>query len=222
MKKMILLLVVALTTTNIFAQIPEKVTEIMKKCEEVMENPKGLETDMKLHVGMMVISVNGTMKLYSKGDLERSSVKIKVLGMEMIKESGFDGEYEWEFKKAREKSKKKGTEKDSLIISKPDKKKKGEYSVDLGMDKDYNKATLKEKDNLYIITFSDLKNPKDEDLPKKAIIKINKNNYYLHEFEAKAKGATMRLTATKYKIGVSDDVFKLDTSKYPDAVIVRK
>ena len=32
----------------------------------------------------------------------------------------------------------------------------------------------------------------------------------------------MTLTAQKFKVGVSDDVFKLDVNNYPGAVVVRK
>ena len=32
----------------------------------------------------------------------------------------------------------------------------------------------------------------------------------------------MRMTATKIKFGVSDDLFKLDLKRYPGAVVVRK
>ena len=34
--------------------------------------------------------------------------------------------------------------------------------------------------------------------------------------------ASMRITVTRIKIGVSDDVFKFDPKKYANAVVVRK
>ena len=34
--------------------------------------------------------------------------------------------------------------------------------------------------------------------------------------------ASMKMTVTKIKLGVSDNVFVLDTKKYPNAVVVRK
>lgn len=218
MNKLIIALIAVLSATNVHAQIPQQVTDILEKCDKVMDNPKGLEIDMKVHVGMVLITMDGTMKWYSKGDLSREIMKVKALGVEMVTETGYDGENNWEFKPASIRKKKKGTEKDSLIITKGE----AEKSVDLGIDKEYKKATMKEKDNLYIITFSEPKNPKEDKVPKKTVIKINKSNYYLHEFEGKVGPATMRMTATKYKVGVDDNIFKLDPAKFPDAVVVRR
>jgi hypothetical protein len=40
--------------------------------------------------------------------------------------------------------------------------------------------------------------------------------------ETKVSIATAKMTVTKVKIGVSDDVFVFDPKKYPNAVVVRK
>ena len=61
MRRWLLMLLVQLSMA-VSAQIPAEVTEVLKKCSEKMENPAGLELDMKLHAGMKIISMNGTMK----------------------------------------------------------------------------------------------------------------------------------------------------------------
>ena len=53
-------------------------------------------------------------------------------------------------------------------------------------------------------------------------MKIDKDKYYFREMKTKVKGVSMTMRMTKIKIGVSDDVFKLDLKKYPNAVVVRK
>ena len=51
---------------------------------------------------------------------------------------------------------------------------------------------------------------------------VDKEKYYFREMKTKTKGATITMRMTKMKIGVSDDAFKLDLKKYPNAVVVRK
>ena len=70
-----------------------------------------------------------------------------------------------------------------------------------------------------MLTFT---NPVDKDDPKKVTMKIDKDNLILREVAAKEGGGTMTLTFNRIKYGVNDNVFVLDTSKYPGAVIVRK
>ena len=214
MKKLLLLAVAVMAAVAAQAQIPDRVKEIMDKCSQKMNNPAGLEIDMKLHVGMVVISMNGTMKVYSKGDKAKSIVSIKMMGQEIKHVSGFDGENDWELKPAVKKD-----EKDSLIITKADKKAKGDYDMDLDMTDTYGKAELKEKGKFYVITFT---KPKDKDDPKKSIVKISKESYYLQEMEGKMGIGTMTMTVEKYKVGVSDDKLRLDPDEFPGAVVVRK
>ena len=71
----------------------------------------------------------------------------------------------------------------------------------------------------YVITFRE---PIDKEDPKKATVKIDKDNYYIRELSSRFGAMKMTLTINRVKVGVSDAVFKLDTSKYPGAVIVRK
>lgn len=88
-----------------------------------------------------------------------------------------------------------------------------------GLDKEYKKAKLKTTNKHYEITFTE---PLNKEMPKKSIIRIDKNKYLLHEYETKVSIASMKMTVTRIKYGVSDNVFVLDPKKYPNAVVVRK
>ena len=214
MKQILILLLLQLCMVA-QAQIPAEVTEIMKKCgEKFNNNNNGLELDMKLHVGAVIISMDGTMKMCKKGDKSFSSVKMKVKGHEMYRETGYDGTQTWTYGKAVDKD-----ERDTLTITKGAKKKKEKFSVDMGLDKEYKKAKLKTTDKFYEITFT---GPLTKDMPKKSIIRIVKDTYMLHEYETKVSIASMKMTVTKIKLGVSDNLFVLDPKKYPNAVVVRK
>ena len=196
------------------AQIPAEVKDILQKCSEKSRHSGGTEIDIKLHVGAVIASMNGTMKMYKKGDKSFSVVNMKVLGREIYGETGFDGTQEWKYSKASDKD-----ERDTLAITKSAKKSKDKYSINLGLDKEYKKAKLKTTDKYYEITFTD---PLKEKTPKKAILRIEKDKYLLHEYETKVSIASMKMTVTRIKYGVSDNVFVLDPKKYPNAVVVRK
>ena len=212
--KTIMLLMMLMTAIGMQAQIPAEVVEVMRKCDEKMKNPKGLEMDMDIHMKYLVFSMNGTVKCYQKGDKNKEITTMKVLGKEVKQESGFDGTQEWEFKPAEGKN-----GKDSLIITTTNQKSKSDNDINFDMDKDYKKATMKLKGANYEITFSE---PISKDSPKKTTIKINKDTYYFYEMSFKESGATVRMTVKKIKIGADDKVFKFDPSQYPTAVVVRK
>ena len=196
------------------AQIPAEVKDILKKCSEKTHYSGGTEMDIKLHVGAVIASMNGTMKMYKKGDKSYSIVTMKALGREIYGENGFDGTHDWKYSKATD-----DEERDTLTITKSAKKSKEKYSINLGLDKEYKKAKLKTTDKYYEITFTD---PLKKKTPKKAILRIEKDKYLLHEYETKVSVASVKMTVTRIKYGVSDNVFVLDPKKYPNAVIVRK
>lgn len=217
----LLLMLLMLVCMDMQAQIPQQVTEVMRKCQKKMENPAGVEMDMNIHVGMMIFSMNGTMKMMMKGEKSFYTISMKLLGQEMLEEVGFDGTQEWEFTGMPEKLKK-NTKKpvaDTLTITQVNRKAKGDYDLEFDLDKDYNKAEMKVKGPNYVITFTQ---PKEKDAAKQIVMKINKDNYYFYELSSKEKGVTMRMTATKIKVGVSDHQFKFDLNRYPGAVIIRK
>ena len=213
MKQILILLMLQLCVA-VQAQIPEEVKDIMKKSAEKFKNDNGLEIDMKLHVGVVIMSMDGTMKICKKGDKSFSVLSMKVKGHEMYRETGYDGTQTWTYGKAVDEE-----ERDTLTITKGAQKKKEKFSVDMGLDKEYKKAKLKITDKFYEITFT---GPLKKDTPKKSIVRIVKDTYMLHEYETKVSIAKMKMTVTKIKLGVSDNVFFFNPKKYPNAVVVRK
>jgi len=213
MKQILILLLLQLCVA-VQAQIPEEVKDIMKKSAEKFKNENGLEVDMKLHVGAVIMSMDGTMKVCKKGDKSFSAMKMKVKGHEMYRETGYDGTQTWTYGKAVDEE-----ERDTLTITKGAQKKKEKFSVNMGLDKEYKNAKLKTTDKFYEITFT---GPLKKDTPKKSIVRIVKDTYMLHEYETKVSIASMKMTVTKIKLGLSDNVFVFDQKKYPNAVVVRK
>ena len=215
MKKVLIMVAVAIMTAmSVQAQIPAEVKDILKKCSEKNQHSGGTEIEMKLHVGAVIASMNGTMKMYRKGDKSFSVMKMKAMGHEIYHETGFDGTQSWNYSKASDED-----ERDTLIITKGAQKKKDKFSINMGLDKEYKKAKLKTTDKFYEITFTE---PLKKDMPKKSIIRIVKDTYMLHQYETKVSIASMKMTVTKIKLGVSDNVFVFDPKKYPNAVVVRK
>ena len=215
MKKILLMVAVALMTAmSVQAQIPNEVKDILQKCAEKNQHSGGYELDMKLHVGAVIASMNGTMKMYKKGDKSFSVVQMKALGHDIYHETGFDGTQTWKYSKAAD-----DEERDTLIITKGPKKGKDKFSINMSLDKEYKKAKLKTTDKHYEITFTE---PLNKEMPRKSIIRIDKNKYMLHEYETKVSIASMKMTVTRIKYGVSDNMFVLDLKKYPNAVVVRK
>lgn len=214
MKKHFLVLLLMLMGIGVQAQIPAEVKDILKKCGEKNHHEGGAELDIKMDVGMVLFSLKGTMKVWSKGDKSFSTVRLSFRDHEMYSEKGFDGTQEWKYTKASDEG-----ERDTLVITRKTQKSKGKYDVELNMDKDYKKAKLKTTAKFYEITFTD---PLKKDSPRKTIVRIVKDTYMLHQIETKVSVATAKMTLTKVKFGVSDNVFELDLKKYPNAVIVRK
>ena len=215
MRKVLLLAVAALMAViSAQAQIPAEVKDILQKCGEKSHHTGGTEIDMKLHVGAVIASMNGTMKMYKKGDKSFSVVQMKALGHDIYHETGFDGTQTWRYSKAAD-----DEERDTLTITKGALKKKDKFAIDMGLDMKYKKAKLKTTDKHYEITFTE---PLNKEMPRKSIIRIDKNKYLLHEYETKVSIASMKMTVTRIKYGVSDNVFVFDPKKYPNAVVVRK
>ena len=205
-------------TMSALAQIDPRATEIMRKCEEVMSNPAGLEMTMTVEARMVIKLTGMTVTVAEKSGKSRATMVMKILGKEVRTEEGFDGMQEWSYRHID--LKKKGKEvKDTLTIKKATKKSESDYDIDLSVDKDYKTATVKVVGRYYELTFT---NPVKKDDPKKMVVKIDKDKYYFREMKAKQGGMSMTMTVTKIKIGVSDDVFKFDPKNYPNAVVVRK
>lgn len=215
MKKLFLIVVaVMLASMSAMAQIPANIQEVLKKCDEKMDNPAGMVIDMMVKTKILVISFNGTAKMYQKGDKYFSEMIVKAAGHEMRTEQGFDGQQVWDYTTAAKKS-----EKDTLTITKTSKAKNNDCNIDFDFEKMYKSAKMKEKGLYYEISFSDRIDP---EAPKKMSVKIAKSNYNMREVSFSAGPAKITLTVTKITIGARDSMFKLDMNRYKNAVVVRK
>lgn len=214
-RRLLCLLIAFVATVGAMAQIPANVKEVLKKCDEKMDNPAGLVVDLTMKAKVMaVISLNGTAKMYSKGDKEFMTMTMKAFGQEFREESGFDGQQSWDFTAAESKK-----ERDTLVITKTTKAQKSELSLNMDYDKEYKSAKMREKGLYYEIEFSDRINPK---MPKKMTVKIAKDSYYLREFTAVMGMGKVTMTVTKVTVGAKDSMFKLDMNRYKNAVVVRR
>ena len=80
-RRLLCLLIAFVATVGAMAQIPANVKEVLKKCDEKMDNPAGLVVDLTMKAKVMaVISLNGTAKMYSKGDKEFMTVTKVTVG----------------------------------------------------------------------------------------------------------------------------------------------
>ena len=201
----------------IHAQIDPQVIEVLKKSQEKMSNSHGTEIEMTIDVTLMVKLTGMKIKSSEKNNKIRLFMESKVMGQELTVETGFDGQQEWQYIHRKDEDDK--AKRDTLTIIKTTQKPKNEHSVDFGIYKEYKTAKIKLNGQYYEIT---LTKPVKKDSPSKVVMLIDKDKYYFREMKTKVKGTTMTMRLTKIKIGVSDDVFKLDLKKYPKAVVVRK
>ena len=222
MKKIILMLVaIMMTTLSTQAQIPDNVKGILKKCDAKMasyNDGSGVVLDGTLKMKVSVLSIKGTMKSYLKNQKYFNLISLTTMGEELLKmEIGFDGEQEWFYESEPD-----GKSKDSLTITKT-KNAKNEYGMKSDYDKEYKNAKMKEVGRYYEITFS---GPKKKDIPKKAKVKIDKENYIMREYSVVQDvgmfSGTITITINKITKGCSDNWLKLDMNRYKNAVVVRK
>ena len=218
MKRILMIAVAAMmAAVMIHAQIDPQVIEVLKKSQEKMSNPHGTEIEMTIDVTLMVKLTGMKIKCSEKNNKIRLFMESKVMGQELTVETGFDGQQEWQYIHRKDEDDK--AKRDTLTIIKTTQKPKNEHSVDFGIYKEYKTAKIKLNGQYYEIT---LTKPVKKDSPSKVVMLIDKDKYYFREMKTKVKGTTMTMRLTKIKIGVSDDVFKLDLKKYPKAVVVRK
>lgn len=211
MKKIIMTVVAAvMVAMSAQAQIPAEVKDVMDKCRKAMNPSAGIQYNMDIRTKMgpvTLLSMNVTAGI--KGGKSKRVSTSKSLGIEIKSESGFDGTQEWK------------AEEDTVIITKTSRQKKDGQDLNLNWDNLYRKAKMKLKGDNYIIEFSD---PIDKELTeaKKMTVIIAKKDYHFCELSSKVGSAKMVITISNIKIGLNDDYFKLDLSKYPNAVVIRK
>ena len=214
MKRLFLLIALALGIAGAQAQIPAEVTEVMGKCRAAMTNAAGLEYEMDMKASKGPVAMKLHFVVANKGNLSRTLMSMKVLGTEVVTESGFDGTDTWEIDHAANE-----TQRDTITITRGDKQKKSKGDISFDLDKQYNKAKMKHKDGYYEITFSE---PKDKSIEvKSATVKISEKSYVMREMRTAARGARVTMNITRIHVGLKDSHFKLDLTKYPNAVVVR-
>lgn len=212
MKKLFLLLGLLLGIACAQAQISAEVTEVMEKCRAAMTNPNGLEYEMDMKAGIGPLAMKMHFVIADKGNLNRTAMTMKIMGMEVATESGFDGAETWEIKHSEKV--------DTIIITKGDNREKSKGDLSFDLDKKYQKAKMKHKDGYYEISFS---NPKDKVTEAKSVtVKISEKSYVMREIRSSARGAKITMNITKVRVGLKDSHFKVDLSKYPNAVVIRK
>ena len=225
MKKSLWMLITILlfcSHIGVYGQIPDEVKDMWIACKKKMNNPAGTQLNMNIHMSMLIIKTDMQVVVSGKGGKSLMKGSMKIMGREFAMEHGFDGQQEWKYKhlKLKEGDEGKGKErKDTLFITKTNKKSAGNADIDFDLIEDYQKAMVKQEGRYHVITLS---KPKSKDDPKKITIKIDKEKSLLREMSYKESGARITMTITHITFGVNDNIFMLDTSKYPGAIIVRK
>ena len=98
MKRLFVMVVVTMMATVIIhAQIDPQVIEVLKKSQEKMSNPLGTEIEMTIDVTLMVKLTGMTIKCSEKNNKIRLFMDSKVMGQELMVETGFDGQQEWRY-----------------------------------------------------------------------------------------------------------------------------
>lgn len=211
MRRLFILIALALGIASAQAQIPAEVTEVMNKCRAAMTTPNGLEYEMDMKAGMGPLAMKMHFVIADKGNLNRTAMTMKIMGIEVLTESGFDGTDSWEIDHS--------ANGDTITFTRGNNRKKSKGDISLDLDKQYNKAKMKLKDGYYEITFSE---PKDKNSEVKSIsVKISEKTYIMRELRSGARGAKVTMNITKVRVGLKDSYFKLDLSKYPNAVVIR-
>ena len=211
MKRLFLLLGLLLGIASAEAQIPAEVTKVMNKCRAAMVNPNGLEYEMDMKAGMGPLAMKMHFVIADKGNLNRTAMTMKIMGIEVTTESGFDGTDTWEIEHS--------SKSDTITITPGDKRKKSKGDLSFDLDKQYRKAKMKLKDGYYEITFSEPTSKDNE--AKNVTVKISEKTYIMREVRSGARGAKVTMNITKVRVGLKDSYFKLDLSKYPNAVVIR-
>ena len=179
MKKILLMVVVAVMATNAMAQIPDNVKEVLRKYEAKMESyntAAGAIIEGTVKMKVSIVSFSGPMKMCAKDKKFFASFSMnamKKIGINV--DMGFDGEQMWEYKTVTGGD---STDKDTLKITRT-RDAKNIFGPKTGYDKEYKKAKMKETGRYYEITFS---GPLKKDVSKKTTIKIDKEKYLMREY----------------------------------------
>ena len=187
------------------AQIPADVKPILDKVEEWFDDKEGIDVNMT----GKVLTAKVTTRSRSKGDKALVSMNMTMMGKTVEMQMGCDGKQTWTYSPAE------GT----LTIEKADKLKKNDNSVDMKLVSEYKKAKMKTTDNAYEIILTE---PKDKENPSKMVLTARRSDCRPMEMTMGSGLKKLTFTIVSIKKGVPDNVFVLDTSKFPNVKIVRK
>ena len=68
MKKFLVMAIAALmVSASAIAQIPANIMDVLNKCDEKKDDPNGMILDMTLKSKILVLSINGTMRMCHLG-----------------------------------------------------------------------------------------------------------------------------------------------------------
>ena len=222
MKKSIMTLMLAVVAMlPLQAQIDSKVKDVVQKCVKAMQNPAGLEYNMDFKVGMGEVDMMSChIVASSKGKLSKALVTAKVFGIEAKSETGFDGTDEWEWSHTPSLGLDDTEKKDTVIVQKAVERKKSPMDLDLDILDKYRKATMKTDADCYVITLSE---PVEQEkaLPNEIFVTVSKNTYYLRKLSMEQEGTSITMTVTDVRTGLTDEYFRFDPQRYPDAVVIR-
>jgi len=208
--RLLVILLLLSSALTLQAQIPEEVTDVLRKCANAMGNPQGVEYEMSLKAKIALVTVlKGQINVFAKDNKNKFYLSMKVLGQPTKSAGGFDGVNQWKYTQ--------GAEGDTIFIRPSAHKMRNDYDLNLHIDLEYSKATMKTRFGNYVITFTE---PKDPGVPKKVTMTISGKDYMFREMETSKDGTTMTMKLTHLKIGVLDEIFTFDPNQYPDAAIV--
>ncbi len=202
--------------------IDRNIRDVLHKCVKAMENPAGVEYDMDFKVGMAGADVLSChVMAASKGRMSRAVITASLFGVEVKTETGFDGTEEWELKHSFAFTLEQSEKKDTVVIRKVAERTKNPMDLDMEILQEYRKATMSTDADNYVITLSDPVE-REKPLPAEAVLTVHKDDYYLRQLAVEQEGTSITMTITDVRIGLSDDYFRFDPARYPDAVAVRK
>ena len=208
--RLLTLLLLFIVTVPLHAQVPEEVTEVLRKCAQAMGHPDGVEYEMSLKAKVALVTVlSGQINAFAKDRKNKFFFTMKVLGQPVKSAGGFDGVHQWRYTQ--------GAESDTVYVRKSTEKAKSDYDLNFHIDLEYRHAAMTTRFGKYVITFTE---PKYAGAPKKVTMTISGKDYLFREMETKKDETTMTMRLTHFRIGVLDDIFTFDPHQYDDAVIV--
>ena len=208
MKRLFVILSLALFGMTAWSQTPEEIVSRMEKEMEKFDDKNGMALTMDVKIPIV-----GSMstRLYELGDKMR--MEGKAAGVEVVGWS--DGVTDWTYI----------SKNNQLTIdnAKPkDSKESGEENLEMleGIEEGYDLTLQSEDENAWYILCKKKKTNKDKDDPKSIDLTVQKGTYLPLSFSTTMKG--VKMTIRDISFGVSEEMVTFNPDKYPNATIVDK